>query len=193
MLAAYRGGAFPSADSRRGPVRWYSPDPRGILPLDAIHVSRRLARRIRSGRLEVVSDRDAEAVIDACADRSETWISAEIREVYLQLFRSGHVHTVEAYAGPRLVGGLYGVHLGGAFMAESMFHRATDAGKVCVAALVKHLRGRGFRLLDIQQVTRATAPLGAIEIPREDYLERLEEALGHEATWGRFCDKSGNN
>lgn len=183
VLAAYRRGIFPSAVSRRGPVEWYSPDPRGVIPLDAFHVPRRLARTIRSGRFEIAFDRDVAGVIDACADREETWISAEIRETYLKLHRRGIVHSVEAYRDGRLAGGLYGVHLGGAFMAESMFHRLTDAGKVCVAALVRHLKARGFVLLDVQQVTRATAPLGAVEIPRDEYLRRLERALRLKPTW----------
>jgi leucyl/phenylalanyl-tRNA--protein transferase len=184
VLAAYRRGIFPSAVSRRGPVEWFSPDPRGVIPLDGLHVSRRRARRRRA--FEIVSDRDVAGVIDACADRPETWISDEIRGVYLELHRRGCVHSVEAYRTGRLVGGLYGVHLGGAFMAESMFHRATDAGKVCVAALVAHLNARGFRLLDVQQVTRATAPLGAVEIPREEYMRQLVETIDLRISWNNF-------
>jgi leucyl/phenylalanyl-tRNA--protein transferase len=186
VLKAYRRGIFPSAVSRRGPVEWYAPDPRGILPLDAVHVPRRLARVICARRFAIDADRDFEGVIEGCADRPETWISDEIREAYVELHRRGHAHSVEARYGGRLAGGLYGVHVEGAFMAESMFHRRTDAGKVCLVALTAHLRARGFSLLDIQQVTRATAPFGAIEIPRDEYLRRLRDALRRPASWGWF-------
>lgn len=186
VLAAYRQGIFPMADSRSGPVRWYAPDPRGVLPLEGFRVSRSLARTVRSGRFEVRADTDFAGTIDACASRAQTWISREIRETYLELHRLGHAHSVETWTAGGLVGGLYGVHIAGAFMGESVFHREPDAGKVAVVALVGHLRRRGFSLLDIQQVTPLTKAFGGLYVSREEYLRRLKEALRRPAIWGDF-------
>ncbi len=186
VVAAYRQGIFPMAQSPDGPVRWYSPDPRGILPLDAFHIPKSLVKVVRSRRFEVTADRAAASVIDGCAARPLTWISLEIRNAYLDLHRRGIVHSVEAWRDGRLVGGLYGVHIAGAFMGESMFHRATDASKICLVALVDHLRRNGFALLDTQQVTPLTARFGAIHLSREEYLERLRKALRRPAAWGAF-------
>lgn len=186
VLAAYAQGIFPMADSRRGEVGWYQPAVRGILPLDAIHVSRSLAQLIRSHRFEVTSDRDLPGVIDACADRNETWISQEIQKIYIELHQMGFAHSVETYLDGELVGGLYGIHIRGAFMAESMFHRVSNAGKISVAALSEHMRSRGFQLLDIQEVTPITKKFGGIEIPHETYLEKLKEALEVEIDWDPF-------
>lgn len=168
-----------------GEIGWFSPDPRGILPLDAVHVSSRLARVIRSGRFEVVIDRDFEAVMRACAaDREDgTWISEEIIASYVALHQVGMAHSVETWRQGRLAGGLYGVHLGGAFFGESMFHVETDASKVALAALVTRMRDRGFSLLDIQWVTPHLAQFGAIEIPRHEYLARLARALVQPCTF----------
>lgn len=180
LLAAYRRGLFPMADPFDGSLAWYEADPRGIIPLDAFHVPRRLERYMK--RFEFAFDRDFEGVIDGCA-RPVTWISDEIREAYSTLHRSGHAHSVEAWRDGRLAGGLYGIHVGGAFMAESMFHAVPNASGACLVRLVEHLRGRGFALLDIQQVLPNTARFGAIEIPREEYLRRLAAALRLSPSW----------
>jgi leucyl/phenylalanyl-tRNA--protein transferase len=182
LVSAYASGWFPMAvDS--GELRWYSPDPRGIIPLDAFHVPSRLARVVRAGKFRIEIDRDFEAVIRACAeaDRQDgdpgTWIDAEIIASYCALHRSGLAHSVEAWLDGELAGGLYGVALGGAFFGESMFHRVTDASKVALVALVDRLRTRGYRLLDLQWVTPHLERFGAVEIPRRKYLRMLEEAL----------------
>lgn len=181
LVRAYRHGVFPMGMDD-GEIGWFSPDPRGILPLDGFRISSRLARVIRQGRFEVTSDRDFAGVMRACAaDREEgTWINEEILESYTALHRLGRAHSIECWHAGRLAGGLYGVHLGGAFFGESMFHRVTDASKVALAALVGRLKQRGFSLLDVQWVTPHLAQFGAIEIPRPEYLERLKKALGRE-------------
>ena len=190
LVSAYSSGWFPMAVDE-GEIRWYSPDPRGIIPLDAFHVPSRLARVIRSGRFRIEIDRDFPAVIRACAnaDRSDddpgTWIDDEIVASYVAMHQRGLAHSVEAWEADQLVGGLYGVALGGAFFGESMFHRVTDASKVALAALVDRMRTRGFTLLDVQWVTRHLERFGAIEIPRHEYLELLQQALEVEA---RFVD-----
>lgn len=184
ILRAYREGVFPMADPVTGRMSWYSPDPRAILPLDAFHVPARLARAVR--KFELASDRDFEGVIDACAARPVTWISPEIRAVYVELRKRGHAHSVEAMAAGKLAGGVYGVAIGRAFMAESMFHRKTDAGKAALVGLLRHLARRGFELCDIQMTTPATLQFGAVEIPRSEYLERLEAAVGRPLGWGTF-------
>src|SRR3954451_842736 len=182
LVSAYASGWFPMAVAP-GEIRWYSPDPRGVIPLDTFHVPSRLARGLRSGRFQCEISRDFDGVSRACAeaDRKEgeggTLIDAEIMERYCALHRAGLAHSVEAWQGGRLVGGVYGVALGGAFFGESMFHHVTDASKVALAALVERLRTRGHRLLDIQWVTPHLQRFGAIEIPRRRYLKMLEEAL----------------
>jgi leucyl/phenylalanyl-tRNA--protein transferase len=186
LAAAYQEGYFPMAMDD-GEIRWYSPDPRAVLPLDALHTPRRLLRVIRSRRFEVTVNRAFRAVMEACAaDREEgTWINGEIVDSYCALHECGLAHSVEIWAGAELAGGLYGVALNGAFFGESMFHRATDASKIALWALAGRLRERGFRLLDVQWLTPFLATCGAIEIPREDYLERLKAASGVDA---RFED-----
>jgi leucyl/phenylalanyl-tRNA--protein transferase len=193
LVSAYASGWFPMAvDS--GEIRWYSPDPRGVLPLDAFHVPQRLSRLIKRGTFELFVDRDFDAVIRACAeaerDRDDpgTWIDAEIVESYGALHRAGLAHSVEAWQDDRLVGGLYGVALGGAFFGESMFHEVRDASKVALAGLVERLRARGFQLLDIQWVTPHLMQFGAVEIPRRAYLKLLEGALAVEAD---FASREG--
>jgi leucyl/phenylalanyl-tRNA---protein transferase len=183
LLEAYATGFFPMSDGGR--IRWYSPNPRGILPLDRFHAPRRLARVVRGGRFEIRVDTAFRAVIEACAaDREEgSWISAEIVESYCALHQAGLAHSVEAWHEGKLAGGLYGVALGGAFFGESMFHKVTDASKVALAALVGRLRERGFALLDIQWVTPHLETFGAIEIPRRRYLMLLGEALRLQATF----------
>ncbi len=179
LLAAYRQGVFPMAVDRRGTIGWFSPDPRAIIPLDdRFHVSHGLRRALKRGKFEISFDGDFDAVIRACAKRREgTWISPGIMESYCELHRLGHAHSVETRLAGRLVGGLYGVHIGGAFFGESMFHRATDASKVALVALVERLRARGFALLDTQWLTPHLAQFGTYEIPRVEYLRALRQAM----------------
>lgn len=182
LVSAYSSGWFPMAVDG-GEIRWYSPDPRGIIPLDSFHVPSRLARVIRSGRFRIEIDRDFPAVIRACAqvdrkeDESGTWIDREILESYIALHRHGLAHSIETWEGEVLAGGLYGVALGGAFFGESMFHRTTDASKVALAVLVERMKSRGFTLLDVQWVTPHLEQFGAIEIPRSHYLRVLNTAV----------------
>lgn len=169
-------------------IYWYAPDPRAILPLDGLRVSRSLRKRLRRKTFRVTVDRAFEAVIAACAEpapgREQTWISEEIRWAYTMLHRAGYAHSVECWDGDgHLVGGLYGVRLGGAFFGESMFSRQTDASKVALVRLVERLRAGGFELLDVQMQTDHLARLGAIEIPRDTYERRLAMALAVEASW----------
>ena len=170
------------ADPGTGVILWCSPDPRAILPLDSFHVPVRLARAIR--KFELTSDRDFEGVIDGCAARPTTWISPEIRAAYVELRKLGHAHSVEASAAGTLAGGVYGIAIGAAFMAESMFHRQTDAGKAALVGLLRHLARRGFELCDIQMTTPATRQFGAVEIPRSAYLARLRAAVARPVEWG---------
>jgi leucyl/phenylalanyl-tRNA--protein transferase len=183
LLRAYSIGMFPMADSAEDPTLfWVDPEERGIFPLDGLIVSRSLAKLVRSDRYEVRVDHDFDAVIEGCAgggaDRPKTWINERIRKLYRDLFHKGFVHTVEAWRDGELVGGLYGVQMGGAFFGESMFHSARDASKVALVHLVARLRMAGVTLLDTQFVTPHLATLGAVEIPRADYHRRLDEALG---------------
>ncbi len=162
---------------RYGRIEFYRSDPRSVLELDSLHVSTSLGRVIRKGVYEVRVDYDFEGVIRACARRPETWISEEIIRGFVALHERGKAHSVEAYKDDELVGGLYGVTLGGAFMGESMFSRMRDASKVCLVHLVERLKERGYVLLDCQIQNDHLASLGAIEIPEEEYLRRLEGAL----------------
>jgi leucyl/phenylalanyl-tRNA--protein transferase len=177
VLAAYRRGLFPMPLSRRRGIAWWSPDPRAVLPLDGLRVSRSLRRSI--GRYEVRFDTAFDAVVSACADprREGAWISPDIRHAYGQLHHLGWAHSVETWERGRLVGGLYGVCAHGLFAGESMFHLATDASKVALVVLVERLREIGVVLLDVQWLTPHLASLGAVEIPRREYLRRLAEAL----------------
>ena len=186
LLRAYGLGIFPMAESRDDPrLFWVDPDTRGVIPLDAFHLSRRLARRVRSGVFESRIDSDFSGVIQACAEprpgHPETWINDQIVALYAALFERGHVHTVECWREGSLVGGLYGVSLRGAFFGESMFSRESDASKVALVHLVDHLRDRGFRLLDVQFLTPHLETLGAIEVSRADYQEMLRSALDVDA------------
>jgi leucyl/phenylalanyl-tRNA--protein transferase len=186
LVRAYREGIFPMA-LESGEIAWFSPDPRGIIPLDTFHVPARLARVIRRGTFTMRVDTAFERVMRACAERSDdegTWIDDTIIESYLALHRLGLAHSVEAWIGSELAGGLYGVHLGGAFFGESMFHRVTDASKVALVSLVDRLDRRGFVLLDTQWVTPHLEQFGAIEIPRDDYLRRLARALARDCAFG---------
>jgi leucyl/phenylalanyl-tRNA--protein transferase len=184
LVAAYEAGYFPMAMDD-GEIRWYSPDPRGVLPLDRFHAPRRLRRLIRSGRFEISIDRAFRAVMEGCAaDREEgTWISAEILDSYCALHDHGLAHSVEVWARGELAGGLYGVSLNGAFFGESMFHRVSDASKVALWALVERLREQRFLLLDIQWLTPFLEQCGAVEIPRDEYLRVLARALSSETSF----------
>ena len=162
---------------RYGNVEFYRSEPRSVLEFENLRVTKSLGRVIRKGVYEIRVDRDFEAVIRACADRSETWINAEIVYAYTRLHDAGKAHSVEAYKDGELVGGLYGVALGGAFMGESMFTRMRDASKVCFVYLVERLRARGYTLLDCQIQNDHLASLGATVIPESEYLKRLERAL----------------
>jgi leucyl/phenylalanyl-tRNA---protein transferase len=182
LLKAYACGIFPMAESAEDPaLYWVEPERRGILPLDAFHVPTRLAKTVRSDRYVVHHDRDFDAVIAACAEpapgRARTWINARIRRLYRGLHDLGHCHSVEAYLDDELVGGLYGVSLGGAFFGESMFHRARDASKVALVHLVARLRAGGYRLLDTQFVTAHLKTFGAVAVSRRSYQKLLEQAL----------------
>lgn len=183
LLAAYSSGYFPMASARYGDIRWYSPDPRGIIPLDAFRVSRSLRQTIRKKIFEVRFNAAFENVIRNCAGRDETWISEELIQSYLSLYRLGHAHSVEVWHNGMLVGGLYGVTLGAAFFGESMFSRKRDASKVALVVLVERLRERGFELLDTQYITPHLARFGAIEIPRGEYLAILKRAVQQQKTF----------
>ncbi len=178
LLLSYRSGIFPwSID----PITWWSPDPRGILELDEFHISRSLGRTLRHGVFRVTTDQAFRRVMELCAepapDRLSSWISPEFIAAYTELHDAGHAHSVECWLGPDLVGGVYGVHVGGLFAGESMFHRARDASKVALHYLVERLRRQGFALFDIQMVTPHTQQLGARSISRDEYLARLEKAV----------------
>lgn len=188
LLRAYAAGIFPMAEDAGDPsLYWVEPQRRGIVPLDQVHVPRRLARTVRQDRFEIRVDTDFDGVIAGCAapaaDRERTWISGRIRRLYGELYDLGHCHTVEAWEGSRLVGGLYGVSLGGAFFGESMFHTARDASKVAFLHLAGRLRAGRFRLLDAQFVTAHLSTLGAVELDRAAYQGLLAEAVASDADW----------
>ena len=196
LLRAYATGLFPMAESADDPgLFWVDPEHRGVLPLDGLHVPRRLAKTVRSGRFTVTADRDFPGVIRGCAERTSkrksTWINEEIIRLYGALYAMGTAHSVEAWHDDTLVGGLYGVALGGAFFGESMFSRETDASKVALVHLVARLRRGGFTLLDTQFVTQHLARFGAIEISRRAYRKRLEAALSIKARFVRELDREG--
>jgi leucyl/phenylalanyl-tRNA--protein transferase len=178
LLQAYAQGLFPMAVDGR--IRWFSPERRGILPIDGLHVPRRLRRVLRQGRFRATVDQAFPAVIAACAARRDdggTWIDPELIESYTALHAAGYAHSLEVWQGERLAGGLYGVSLRGAFFGESMFHAVTDASKVALCLLVERLRQRGYRLLDLQWRTPHLATFGAREVSRREYLARLANAL----------------
>jgi leucyl/phenylalanyl-tRNA--protein transferase len=187
MLRAYRAGLFPMAETRRGErLYWLDPEHRGILPLDRFHLPRRLQRTVLTTPIEVVCDRDFTGVITSCAaapGREDTWINAEIERLFTELFRMGYAHTVECRLAGELVGGLYGVAMGGVFFGESMFSTVRDASKIALVHLVARLRLGGFRLLDTQFVTSHLAQFGAEEIPRDTYRVLLARALEARAMW----------
>jgi leucyl/phenylalanyl-tRNA--protein transferase len=188
LLRAYACGIFPMAESADDPTLfWVEPGERGVIPLDAMKVTSRLARTVRSDQFQVTVDKAFSEVIDGCAEpkpgRDNTWINRRIRTLYTALHALGHCHSVEVWEGSALVGGLYGVSLGGAFFGESMFHRARDASKVALVHLVARLIAGGFTLLDTQYVTEHLRTLGAIEISRRRYRSQLDLALLHEGNF----------
>ncbi|MCF3934442.1 leucyl/phenylalanyl-tRNA--protein transferase [Acuticoccus sp. M5D2P5] len=183
LLKAYACGIFPMAESAEDPgLYWIEPERRGVLPLDAFHVPRRLARLVRQDRFDIRVDTAFADVLDGCAmpapDRQRTWINHRIRQLYLNLAELGHAHSVEVWLDDELVGGLYGVRLNGAFFGESMFSRVRDASKVALVHLVGRLRLGGFALLDAQFITDHLSQFGAVEISRRQYQAQLETALG---------------
>ena len=191
LLRAYAEGLFPMAERRGDPtLYWVSPERRGIIPLDGFHVPRRLARTVRSGLFTVTADRAFREVMKACAaptpERPESWINDEILRLYTALHLGGHAHSIECWRDGKLAGGLYGVRLGSAFFGESMFSRQRDASKVALVHLVDGLKRGGFVLLDTQFITAHLARFGAVEITRERYLLKLQDALNREAIWPFF-------
>ena len=179
LLRAYAIGVFPMSDSRdASDVYWVEPRRRAIIPLDRFHLSHSLAKKLRSGRFDVTRDRAFAEVLRHCAGREDTWINAEIEASYNRLHQDGHAHSVEVWEGGRLVGGLYGVRLGGAFFGESMFSLRPDASKIALAWLVARLIVGGFRLLDCQFMTDHLRSLGAVEIDQKAYLQMLSAAVG---------------
>ena len=187
LLRAYSIGVFPMAESREAKeLFWVEPHERGVFPLEGLVVSRSLAKAVRSDRFRVVADRDFRGVMRACAERENTWINDEILRLYGELFDAGRAHSVEAYEGGALVGGLYGVSLRGAFFGESMFHRARDASKVALVHLVARLRVGRFRLLDTQFLTEHLASLGAVAMSREAFRQRLAHAMATGANFSAW-------
>jgi leucyl/phenylalanyl-tRNA--protein transferase len=184
LLMAYRAGVFPWY-SEGEPILWFSPEPRGIIPLDQFHIAKRLARTLRQGQFNTTINRCFRDVMTACGENrgDRRWITDEMLEAYCTLYQLGHAHSVEVWQGDSLVGGTYGVAINGLFAAESMFHRITDASKVALVTLAERLQSRGYQLLDIQMVTPHTATFGAIEIARRDYLSRVQLALACPATF----------
>jgi leucyl/phenylalanyl-tRNA---protein transferase len=183
VLEAYASGVFPMAVPEAKVVTWHHPDPRAVIPLDSFHLPRRLARTMRQGRLEVTYDRAFPEVMRGCAAGRPVWIGPEFHRVYGELHRRGQAHSVEVWQEGALVGGLYGVHLGGAFFAESKFHRVTDASKVAVAGLVQRLNERGFLLLEVQYLTEHLAQFGTHEVSDHEYQRRLRRALAVSCTF----------
>lgn len=195
LIACYRRGVFPMADARDDDrIFLIDPEHRGVLPLDAFHVPRRLARTVRSDLYEVRVDTAFDAVVAACAEakpnRPDTWINHPIERLYGDLFRRGQAHSVECWLDGRLVGGLYGVSLGGAFFGESMFHTVTDASKVALAYLIARLRKGGYVLLDTQFVTPHLAQFGAVSVRRGRYRKMLADALSHHGNFHALAEEA---
>ncbi len=191
LLHGYSIGIFPMAEHRDDPdLFWVDPKFRGVIPLNGFHISRSLARRIRKCGFSVTVNQNFSGVVDGCADRADTWINAELRDLYQRLHQSGHAHSLEVWDGPELIGGVYGVSLGAAFFGESMFSRRTDASKIALAYLVDRLRRTGFLLFDTQFLTAHLASLGAIEVPRSEYRQALEEAINASADFTAELDQS---
>ena len=194
LLDAYTHGIFPWPASnpfgRVGSIlAWFSPDPRCVIEFDRFHVSRRLERTCKSGRFRITSDTDFVGVIRGCAERysqEETWITPEMIDAFTEFHRLGYAHSVEAWSGDLLAGGVYGVAIGGLFAAESMFYNHRDASNVALVTLMQHLKERGYQLVDIQVKTEHTARFGVVEIARTEYLRRLREALRYSIEFGEI-------
>lgn len=188
LLDAYRHGIFPWPSSSYEPMLWWSPDPRAILPLDSLHRSRRLLRRMRTGQFAFRANTAFAEVIAACSvgpgREGGTWLTPEMIAAYTELHRLGYAHSVETWRQGELVGGVYGLAIGGLFAAESMFHRVRDASKMALVRLADHLLARGYQLLDVQQWTPHTGSMGVIEIPRREYLARLASVIELPLTFG---------
>ena len=178
LLSAYQQGIFPWFDEDT-PILWWSPDPRAILEFDNLYISKRLARTIRTNKFQVTFNQDFDAVVKGCTYRPEegTWITPEVAKAYGEFHRRGHAHSVEVWQQGVLVGGLYGVAIGGLFAGESMFSTVSDASKVALAALVSRLKEKGYQLFDLQIINEHTSMMGATEIPRDDYLARAKSAI----------------
>jgi leucyl/phenylalanyl-tRNA---protein transferase len=194
LLHAYDHGIFPWYDESM-PELWWSPDPRAVLLPGDLHVSRSLERRLRAGAFQMTWDIEFAAVIRECGkNRSDgTWLTPEMIVAYEELHRLGHVHSLEVWSGDELVGGIYGVHRGGLFAAESMFHRRTDASKVALVALVRSLAGRGIELIDVQILTEHLQSMGATSIRREDYLSRVEQLCRNTVTLEGLTPATGTS
>lgn len=198
LLKAYACGLFPMAESADDPtLYWIEPDQRGVIPLDTFHVPRSLSKIIRKGVFEIRVDTDFDGVISGCAEltseRRETWINQPIRDLYGELFHMGFCHTVECWQDGALMGGLYGIHIGGAFFGESMFSRVPDASKVALVHLRNRLKSGGFTLLDTQFVTDHLRKFGAHEVPRAEYNELLQDALQVDSDFYRYDQETGNS
>jgi len=186
LLRAYAEGVFPWFNED-DPILWWSPDPRAIIelhpqpntPAGSLHIPRRLARTIRSGKFQVTFNRCFDLVMESCGERREggTWVTSDMRAAYSELHRIGHAHSVETWIGENLAGGVYGVTVGGLFAAESMFYRVSDGSKIALVFLIHRLQERGFSLLDVQMTTPHTERLGAFNVSRADYLRRLRDAV----------------
>ncbi|MAW12458.1 MAG: leucyl/phenylalanyl-tRNA--protein transferase [Verrucomicrobiales bacterium] len=182
LLQAYRIGIFPMA-MEQGEIGWFSPDPRGVIPLESFHQTKSLKRVVASKKFEIRINSSFSEVIDGCAERDETWIDETVRESYISLSANGYAHSVEAWYEGELAGGLYGVAIGGAFFGESMFSRKSDASKVALVALVEHLNRRKFILLDTQWTTPHLRKFGAVDIPKSDYIKKLNKAIRLEVSF----------
>ncbi len=173
----YRSGIFPMGHEGERAFTWHQPDPRGIIPLDSFHVPSSLRRTLRRGGFSITADRAFSEVVQACAARPGVWITPKLRAVYDEMHRRGKAHSVEVWIGDQLAGGIFGVHLGGAFFAESKFHRVTDMSKVALVTLLERLRAAGFALFDVQYWTPHLAQFGTAEISKDAYQPRLRAAL----------------
>ena len=184
LISAYSQGIFPWYDNST-PILWWSPDPRAIMELNNLYISKRLSRTIRQGKFKTTINQNFRGVMEGCAHRpyEGTWITLDVINAYQNLHAMGYAHSVEAWLDDRLVGGIYGVSIGGLFAGESMFHTETDAGKVALARLVEHLAAKDYELFDLQILNDHTASLGATEIPRNDYLQRLKKAIARPVTF----------
>jgi len=193
LVSAYAQGYFPMAEPDSDDIYWFDPDPRTVLPFEGLHVSRSLARTLRRGTFVVTFDQCFRAVMQACAEpapgREETWISEDFVEAYSELFALGFAHSAEVWQQDRLVGGVYGVSIGGFFAGESMFSRVSNGSKIALVSLMRHLQGRGYVLFDVQFMTEHLRRLGAVEIARADYKQRLARAIHLPVTfdWATNC------